>query len=145
MKEAGTMFPRRLAAGLSAAVLATGVAVSGSLPVRAAPMQDIELHAALHGSHAYPRAAGAASYESGDHGRHLDVRVSHIARLAGWHLVAFVHGVRAGTMTVSRAGYAHLDRHGGIPPCRAGQPVRIRTRSGTLVAAGIFRLHHHDN
>ena len=46
-------------------------------------------------------------------------------------------------MTVTRAGTAHLDRH-GVRACRAGQRVRVRTRSGTLVAAGTFRRHHHD-
>lgn len=43
-----------------------------------------------------PRAAD----ESGDHGRELEVHVSRIARLAGWKLVVYVHGARAGTMTV---------------------------------------------
>jgi len=47
-------------------------------------------------------------------------------------------------MTVSRAGYAHMDRHSGVPACRSGQLIRVRTRSGTLVTSGTFRTHHHD-
>jgi hypothetical protein len=102
----------------------------------------MELHAALVASHTYPQAHGTASYQSGDHGRELDVHLRGAARLAGRHLVVYVHGTRAGTMTVTRAGYAHLDRH-GVAACRAGQPVRVRTSSGTLVAAGTFHRHHH--
>lgn len=107
------MLSRRLAAVLAAAAMTTGLAVAGSLPARAALMQHIELHAALQGSHAHPRTIGTAFYESGDHGRVLDVHVSRIAGLAGSRLTVYVHGVRAGTMTVSRTGFAHLDRHRG--------------------------------
>ncbi len=135
------MLARRLAAALAAAVVGSGVVVAGVLPAQAAPAHHMELHAALSGSHSYPRVRGTASYESGDHGRHLDVHLRNAARLAGRHLVVYVHGIRAGTMTVSRAGYAHLDRH-GVAACHAGQSVRVRTKSGTLVAAGTFRRHH---
>ena len=138
------MFSRRLAATLAAAAMTTATAAGAMIPAQAAVMHDMELHAALHGSHAYPKATGTASFESGDHGRELDVQVSRIPGLAGSRLVIFVHGVRAGTMTVSGAGSAHLDRHGGVPACRSGQAIRVRTGSGTLVGSGIFRPHHHD-
>jgi hypothetical protein len=138
-----TMLARRWAGGLAAAAMTAGMLAAGTVPAQAA-MHGMELQAALHGGHAYPRAGGTAAYESGDHGRELEVHVSHIARLAGWKLVVYVHGARAGTMTVSRAGYARLDRHRGVPACRSGQPVRVRTRSGTLVASGTFRAHHDD-
>jgi hypothetical protein len=128
---------------LAAAMAGSGIAVAGVLPAQAAPVQRVELHAALAGSQAHPRARGTALFESGDHGRELHVRLHGVAGLAGRHLVVFVHGTRAGTMTVTSAGFAHLDRH-GAPACRAGQPVRVRTGSGTLVAAGTFRRHHHD-
>ncbi|HVB46204.1 MAG TPA: hypothetical protein VNF47_26325 [Streptosporangiaceae bacterium] len=135
------MLLRRFAVALATA-MTTGMAITGTLPAQAAPMHNIELHVVLHGSNAHPMATGTASFESGDHGRELDVHVSRIPGLAGSHLVVYVHGVRAGTMTVSRAGFAHLDRHRGVPACRSGQAIRVRTRSGTLVASGIFRRHH---
>jgi hypothetical protein len=34
-----------------------------------------------------------------------------------------VHGAKAWTMTLPRAGYAHLDLRRGVPACHAGQPV----------------------
>ena len=137
------IFARRFAAGVAAAVAGSGLAGAGVLPAQVARAHDMELHAGLAGSHAYLRAHGTASYESGDHGRELDVHLGGVTRLAGRHLVVYVHGSRAGTMMVSRAGYAHLDRH-GAPACRAGQAVRVRTASGTLVAGGTFRRHHDD-
>lgn len=73
-----------------------------------------------------------------------DVHLGGVARLAGRHLVVYVHGSRAGTMTVSRTGYTHLDRH-GAPACRAEQAVRVRTGCGPLVAGGTFRRHHDDH
>lgn len=131
----------RLISGLVPVVAAAGL-LAGTMPVQAAAMHDMELHAALHGSHAYPRAGGSAAYETGDHGRELDVHLQHAARLAGARLVIYVHGARAGTMTVSRTGTAHMDRHRGVPACRAGEPVRVRTHSGTLVVSGTFSIHH---
>jgi hypothetical protein len=136
------MLPRRFTAVLAAAMVGSGIAVAGVLPAQAASAQRVELHAALTGSQAHPRARGTATFESGDHGRQLHVHLRGVAGLAGRHLVVYVHGARAGTMTVTRAGFAHLDRH-GAPACRAGQPVRVRTGSGTLVAAGTFRRDHH--
>ena len=72
--------------------------------------------------------------------RHLDVQVWNVRRLAGSRLVVYVHGARAGTMIVSRSGYAHLYLARGVMPCQAGQPVRVRTLKGTLVASGAFHL-----
>lgn len=144
---------RRTATGLGAAALAAGVVLAGTVPAWAGTaqatttaqvtaMHGMELHAALRGSHAYPRASGTASYEYGHRGRELDVRVSHLTRLAGQRLIVYVHGAKAGTMTVSRTGYAHLELHRGVFACKAGQPVRVRTVSETLVASGTFRVHH---
>jgi hypothetical protein len=134
----------RFTGGVAAAAVAAGVLAAGTVPAQAAAMRGRELQAALHGGHVYPRAGGRAAYESGDHGRELEVHVSHVARLAGRRLVVYVHGVRAGAMTFSRAGRAHMDRHHGVPACRSGQSVRVRTRSGTLVVSGTFRTRNHD-
>ena len=133
------MVAKRLMGAL-AAMLTTGVVAFGTLPAQAA-VQKVELTAVLHGSQAFPHATGSAKFESGNRGRELTVTVSHIARLAGRHLTVFVHGARAGRMTVSRTGVAHMHRH-GVPACTAGQTIRIRTGTGALVASGIFRRHH---
>ena len=144
---------RRAATGFGAAALAAGMLTAGTIPASAGTaqatgtaqvtaMHQMELQAGLYGSRAFPRAGGTASYQSGGHGRELDIHVSHLTRLAGWQLIVYVHGARAGTMTVSRTGYAHLDLRRGVPACKAGQPVRVRTRGGTLVASGTFGIHH---
>ena len=49
----------RLVYGLAPAVAAAGLLAAGAAPVQAAAMHDMELHTALYGSHAYPRAAAA--------------------------------------------------------------------------------------
>lgn len=41
---------------------------------QATAMHEMELQAGLRAGHAYPSAAGTAVYESGHHGRELDVR-----------------------------------------------------------------------
>ena len=92
-----------------------------------AAMGMMGLHAGLYGSRAYPHGAGHAGYQSGYRYRHLDLGVWNIRRLAGRTLVVYVHGTRAGAMTVSRSGYAHLYRSAGVPRCQPGQPVRVRT------------------
>ena len=134
------MFVTRLTAVL-AGVMTVGMLGFGVASAQVAPMQRVEVTATLHGSQSFPHAAGTAKFESRASGRELTVGLSGVARLAGRTLVVFVHGTRAGTMTVTSAGRAHLHRH-GAPACRAGQPVRIRTRAGTLVASGTFSTHH---
>ncbi len=137
------MLKLRLAGALLAAATAAGMLSAGAAPAQAAPahqamMMGRHLEAGLHGSRAYPRAGGHAEYASGYRYRHLDVRVWNIRRLAGRTLVVYVHGTWAGRMTVSRYGYAHMYRDRGVPRCQAGQSVRVRTRSGTLVVSGTF-------
>jgi hypothetical protein len=144
------MIKRRLAAGLLAAAtagtLAVAVPAAQAAPAAARPapaaamapaaMGMMHLEAALRGG--YPHAAGHADYQSGYGYRYLDVQVWNIRRLAGSRLVVYVHGTRAGTMTVSRSGYAHLYLGRGVPACQAGQPVRVRTAKGALIASGTF-------
>ncbi len=95
------------------------------------------LEAALHGSSAYRVVRGHADYMSYRY-RELDVSIWNARRLAGHKLIVYVHGTRAGTMTVWRGGSAHLDRHRGVPACSPGTIMRVRTGSGTLVASGTF-------
>ena len=147
------MIRRRLAGALVAAATAAGLLSAGIAPAaQAAPaavrapavqaqaaMGMMGLHAGLYGGRAYPHGAGHAGYQSGYRYRHLDVGVWNIRQLAGHRLVVYVHGTRAGTITVSRSGYAHLYRSTGVPRCQPGQPVRVRTQNGTLVASGTMR------
>jgi len=139
------MIKRRLAAALAAAAgmllipaaaAPAAQAAPAAVPARAA-MGMMHLEAGLRGG--YPHAAGHAGYQSGYRYRHLDLGVWNIRQLAGRTLVVYVHGTRAGTMTVSRYGYAHLYRSAGVPSCQPGQPVRVRTQNGTLVASGTMR------
>lgn len=143
----------RLAAGLGTAVAATALLVSGAVPVQAAGSGPVRtaaaaaamhrhLEARLHGSSAHPSVRGHADYESSWR-RHLDVSVWNARRLAGRTLVVYVHGTKAGTMHIGRGGAGHLSRSRGVPRCSAGTIIRIRTRSGGLVASGTFRRHHH--
>jgi hypothetical protein len=74
--------------------MTAGLLAAGALPAQAA-MPGMELQGALHGSHAYPHAAGTAVYERGDHGRELEVHL-HAGALAGRRLVVYAHGTWAG-------------------------------------------------
>jgi hypothetical protein len=134
--ESTTIIRRRLAGAALAAVTATGVLVSGGVPAQAT---HSDLQARLDGGCICPAARGLADY-AGKHGhdhRALDVSVRHISRLDGRTLVVYVHGVRLGRMTVSSHGRAHLHRH-NFSAIQGGWPIRIRTRSAMLVAAGTF-------
>lgn len=140
------MMPRRgMAGGVLAAATAAGLLSGGAVPAQAAgaaPAQArMELQAGVHGSSAYPHAGWHASYES-YYRRELHVGVWNIRRLGGRTLVVYVHGTKAGTMRVYGYWSAHLNRYRGVPACRAGDAVRVRTGSGTLVASGTFLRHH---
>ena len=145
---------RRVAGGLVAAALAVvGVAapVAAGAPAGAGPvaattalfMHGRHLETGLHGSRAYRHAGGHASYESWSGHRELHVRMWDVRGLHGQVLVVYVHGVRAGSMRVTRFGGAFLNRHHGVPACRSGQRVQVRTTGGALVGSGTFRGHHH--
>lgn len=141
------LISRRLAGVLLAVATTGGLATaSAAVPAQAATaataccMRSTQLEAGLHGSKAYPRVRGHADYMSSWR-RELDVSIWHARRLAGKTLVVYVHGTRAGTMHVWRGGSAHMSRHRGVPRCSAGTAIRIRTRSGKLVASGTFRRH----
>ena len=122
--------------------LTTALVVAPALAAAPAQAQAAELHAIIHASGAHPSARGDASYEV-DHGvRELEVHLRGVPELAGHRLVVRVHGARMGTVTVSAAGTAHLDRHRGVGACAAGDRVRVRTAGGTLVGGGTLHRHH---
>jgi hypothetical protein len=146
------MMLRRLAGGLAVAVTVgvmpvVPVAADASTTAPAGPtaaaccMRGSYLEAGLHGSKGYPHAGGHTAYQSWHGRRQLHVRMWNLRSLRGRVLVVYVHGVRAGSMLVTRHGDAYLNRDRGVPMCRSGQAIRVRTRNGTLVGAGTFRGH----
>jgi hypothetical protein len=140
----------RLAAALVAAA-ASATVLTVAVPVQAATRESggnaavaccmhRHLEASLRGSSAYPSVRGHADYESSRR-RHMDVSVWHARRLAGHTVVVYVRGTKVGTMHIWRGGRGHLSRSRGVPRCSAGTIIRIRTRSGSLVASGTFHRH----
>ena len=125
-------------AGVGSAVLLLGGVVA---PAQAA---DIELGARMGPAAGYPHCRGGAEYEA-EHGqRELDLHLRGLHALAGKRVAVFVHGDRVGRARVSERGRVHLDRH-GVPRMRAGQVLRVRTASGTLVSKGTLHRGDHDD
>ena len=121
---------------VAAAVLGLVVAVPAAQAV------EVDLHAVLHGSAAFPNARGSSEYERGNGQRDVTVTVTGIRRLAGKQVTFFVAGTRIGTARVSSLGRVHIERdteHGQyVPVASAGDTVRVRKADGTLVAGGKY-------
>ncbi|HEX9030688.1 MAG TPA: hypothetical protein VF834_02505 [Streptosporangiaceae bacterium] len=143
----------RVAAGVAAAVAAGGLLAGAAIPAQASASQPLaartgsaaqqygmHMEAQLRGHGAYRSARGHADYQSYRY-RHMDVSLWNVRRLAGHVVVIYVHGTRAGTMRIWSGGSGHFERGYGIPRCGPGTVITIRTRSGALVATGIFRRH----
>jgi hypothetical protein len=124
---------------IAAVVLALAVAV----PV--AQAAEIDLHAVLHGTAAFPNARGSSEYERGDGGRDVKVTVTGIRKLAGKRVTFFVAGAKIGTARVSSLGRVHIERdteHGQfVPKASAGNGVSARTATGKVIAKGIYHRH----
>jgi hypothetical protein len=105
----------------------------------AAQARGMNLQAGLRGSGAYPPVRGHSGYQSGWQGRHMQVALWNARRLAGRTLVVFVHGTRVGALRIGRGGWGGLSLGHGVPACSPGTVIRVRTRSGVLVASGTFR------
>ena len=130
--------------GLLAAV---GLAATMALAPASAPAQTASrgthLYARMASTSAYPNGHGGAWYESGRGWREFEINLRGIQALSGKTLTVRVHGARVGRMRVHH-GYAHLDRHRGLPTMASGNWVRVRTGTGTLVSSGrLHRTHHH--
>ncbi|HET8604399.1 MAG TPA: hypothetical protein VFM09_10750 [Marmoricola sp.] len=128
-----------------AKLLATAGAVA-VVGVTAAPAQasEVELHARMHPTAAYPSARGSASYEADHEGTEFELHLAGIGKLAGKRVTVRVHGSFVGRMRVTAAGTASLHRRGG-PTCGRGDAVRVRTGAGTLVSSGRFVSEHEDH
>lgn len=121
---------------VAAAVLALAIAVPAAQAV------EVDLHAVLHGTAAFPNARGSSEYERGDGGRDVKVTVVGIRKLAGKQVTFFVAGQKIGTARVSSLGRVHIERdteHGQfVPRASAGNGVSARTAGGTVIAKGIY-------
>jgi hypothetical protein len=122
-------------------VIAVSTALTCSFAT-AAQAAEVDLHARLSGSSAFSTATGSSDYERGSGGREVEVTVRNIAGLAGKRVGVFVAGAKVGTMRVRSTGVAHREwdtEHGdAVPFASAGDRVKVKTASGTLIASGTF-------
>jgi len=111
--------------------------VALALPM-ASPAQAVEreLEAHMHSTSAQPRAHGEAEFDQEGGFREFDISVHHIRGLAGHRVVVRVHGALVGRMRVRSDGFAHLDRHHGVPAMHSGDAVRVRIGGGRVISRG---------
>lgn len=132
-----------IALGAGAAIAVASILTSA--PAQATALDNVELHAGLHHSAAFPRAHGRSEYDQEGAKRELDVTVR-VARLAGRSVTVRVHGTLVGRVHVSAGGVAHREwktEHGDrVPTVSAGDVLRVTAPSGRLVVSG--RYHHGD-
>lgn len=125
----------------SAATIAAG-SIWACVPADAgARAKEIELHAGLRHSAAFPGARGHSEYDQEGAKRELEVTVR-VAGLAGRSVTVRVHGTFVGRIHVSGRGVAHREwetEHGNrVPRVSAGDIIRINAPSGRLVASGRY-------
>ena len=122
--------------GLAAAAVTAVTAVTAG-PALAS---GTELGAKLAPGKAFPAAKGYADYQRGQY-RELDVKVAHVAGLAGQRVGIFLNGNRIGSMVVRSSGSAEFDvstEYGQtVPRVHLGDRVSVRSH-GTKVARGTF-------
>lgn len=119
--------------------------VSGqNLPTGVAVV-PVDLHAVLRPGTAFPNATGYSDYDSSTAGRVIEVTVRRIAALAGKRVTVSVNATTVGTILVNSSGVAHRQwsttRGQSVPAAAAGDRVRVRSASGTLVATSTYRRH----
>ena len=120
----------------------TALATGGAAAQAGVGETDLDAH--LSSGRHYPAAHGHSEYERAGARREADVTVSGIPGLEGRRVVVFISRTRVGTMRVSSTGRAHREwktsRGQSVPFAATGSPVRVRTRGGTLIASGRYRL-----
>ena len=98
--------------------------------------------AALSGSAAFPGVNGEAKWKSKGGERELEVQIQDAKKLAGKRLAVRIGGKLVGHMTVSALGRARLVKNTqagqSVPTSVAGKGIKIKTKSGALVASGRF-------
>lgn len=135
---------RALRTWLAVGGLATASLTIVGAAASAAQASEIDLEAAMGGSASFPGAHGHAEFDNDASHREFDLSVGGLQALAGHRVVVRVHGDVVARPTVGPRGRVHVDRHSGVPQMAAGNVVRLRTSSGTLVSSGTFRVHPDD-
>lgn len=115
---------------------AAALALPAAAPAQAA---NVDLEAHMRPTAAFPRVRGHAEFDQEGTFREFEISIHHARRLAGRTVKVRVHGDLVGRMRVHSDGFAHLDRHVGVPTMSTGDVVRVRTRSGRLISRGTLR------
>jgi hypothetical protein len=141
--------PFRWLLGIAAASVTALTLVLPATGAAAATSSDPEFNARLHGSTAFPNTRGHSEYERTTHQREVEVTVNNApGRLRGHLVTVFVNRKRVGTMRVNSAGHAEREwntvRGQFVPFAGSGDPVRVRTASGTLVVSGTYHRESGD-
>jgi hypothetical protein len=122
--------PTAIVAASSAALMLPTVA-----PAQAA---NFDLEAQMRPAAAFPHVRGQAEFDHEGTFHEFEISIHHAGGLAGRIVKVRVHGEQVGSMRVHADGFAHLDRHHGVPHMSAGDVVRVRTKAGKLVSRGVF-------
>jgi hypothetical protein len=109
-----------------------------TLPTASVASAAASLDAHMRATAAFPRVHGLAESYRG--GGDFELVIYHAQRIAGKRVAVRVHGLLVGRARVHADGTAYLDRHHGLPTMRAGDIVRVRAPSGTLVSVGTLHL-----
>jgi hypothetical protein len=118
-------------------ILGAGLLLPTQAPAQAA---NLDLEARMRPTVTFPKVHGHAEFEQEGGFREFEISIHHAGRLAGRVVVVRVHGTLVGRMRVHADGFAHLDRHLGVPSMSAGDVVRVRTKAGKLVSRGVLRV-----
>lgn len=137
------MHPVKWSAGLASAAALGLTLLAPAVSASAATSSEVDLHARLHGSAAFPNARGHSEYERRAGNREVDVTVNDLpSRLRGHRVTVFVAGKRVGTMLVNSAGHAtrewKTERGQFVPFASVGSLCRVRTSSGALIVTGRY-------
>lgn len=122
---------------LAAAGVAAAVAIAPAVALAATSWQ-ISMAAGA----AYPKANGAAQYQSRSGQRDLQVEVQHVRALAGQKVVFSAAGKTLGSAKVSALGQADITRNTelrqAVPSIARGSAVTVRTAAGQMIVSGQF-------
>lgn len=130
--------------GLATAAVLSLALAAPAIPAGAATARaEVDLHAALHGSTAFPNARGHSEYERSFAQREVEVTVHNLpGRLHGHRVTVYVNRQKVGTMLVHHTGTASGDwsteRGQFVPFASAGSPCRVRTAGNTLIVSGTY-------
>ena len=116
----------------SMSTLKTGTAmratVNWEIPLKPGPLQG--------------SMRGKAQYQSQPGQREFQIELTRLTSLSGSSLLVQANHVNVGWMKVSKAGIAQLSRNSELgqraPAIAHGSLVTVKTKTGALIASGIF-------